>query len=275
VLLIVTLGVQDVVLGLGVRGSVLLEELQALRRDRDLPILVGLGGEAGPLLDHADRAGEPSLRMRAIQDQIRPPQVDCLVLPQSQMDPQGQHQDCPFRVGVLQGDGERDCHLFGRPVLRGLPYDPQGRDILPGRPGYPPLPVGHVENLLQGRDVPVDGGVRPAASLLHPDSGAQNHLSSDLFESDVSAKVLEPVGHTDRVALSADTRSGSLRPLMSRCLRHGETIHASWVKQLGEGARHPIVSGRSVDGEPLTGHRHAHLLPLRLLLRSDVLLAPI
>ncbi len=66
------------------------------------------------------------------------------------------------------------------------------------------------------------------------------------------------------LALSADTRSGTLLPLMSRCLRQGEILHASWVKQLGEHARHPIVCGRADDGTPLTGHRHAHLLPLDL-----------
>ncbi len=66
------------------------------------------------------------------------------------------------------------------------------------------------------------------------------------------------------LALSADTQGGTLLPLMNRCLRQAEFLHASWVKQLGEDVLHPIVSGRAAEGAPLTGHRHAHLLPLDL-----------
>lgn len=66
------------------------------------------------------------------------------------------------------------------------------------------------------------------------------------------------------LALSADTKRGTLLPLMNRCLRQAEFLHGSWVKQLGEDAQHPIVSGRDADGLPLIGHRHAHLIPLDL-----------
>lgn len=66
------------------------------------------------------------------------------------------------------------------------------------------------------------------------------------------------------LALSADTASGSMRPLMSRCLRQAEFLHDAWVRQLGPDARHVQVSGRNPDGSPAAGHRHAHLIPLDL-----------
>ncbi len=66
------------------------------------------------------------------------------------------------------------------------------------------------------------------------------------------------------LALSADTATGTLLPLMSRCLPQAEHLHAAWVKKLGEHVHNPTVSGRSVDGSPMLGHQHAHLIPLDL-----------
>jgi CRISPR-associated protein Csb2 len=66
------------------------------------------------------------------------------------------------------------------------------------------------------------------------------------------------------LALSADTKSGTLLPLMTRSLPQMEILHASWVKKLGENAKHAIVSGRDSEGKRLTGHQHAHLIPLDL-----------
>jgi len=67
------------------------------------------------------------------------------------------------------------------------------------------------------------------------------------------------------LALSADTKSGTLLPLMTRCLPQAEHLHAAWIKQLGPNAINAAVSGRAGDGAPLANnHQHAHLIPLDL-----------
>ena len=73
----------------------------------------------------------------------------------------------------------------------------------------------------------------------------------------------EPIEYA-LLALSADTGSGTLLPLMARCLPQAEHLHAAWVKKLGGNACNAAVSGRAPDGTPLSGHQHAHLIPLDL-----------
>lgn len=66
------------------------------------------------------------------------------------------------------------------------------------------------------------------------------------------------------LALSGDNISGSLRPLMHRCLPQAELIHRALLGRIGNGAC-PALSGRSADdGTVLRGHGHVHYIPLDL-----------
>ncbi len=54
--------------------------------------------------------------------------------------------------------------------------------------------------------------------------------------------------------------------MRSRTLPQAELLHRALVARVGSGERAdcPELIGRDVAGRPLTGHRHAHLLPLDL-----------
>jgi len=68
------------------------------------------------------------------------------------------------------------------------------------------------------------------------------------------------------LALTTSSGSSSALPACSRALPQAELIHRALVAQVGRGKRAdcPELTGRDETGKPLTGHRHAHLLPLDL-----------
>jgi CRISPR-associated protein Csb2 len=68
------------------------------------------------------------------------------------------------------------------------------------------------------------------------------------------------------LALTTPSGSRSALPMRTRALPQAELLHRGLVARAGRGERvHcPELTGRDADGEPLTGHRHAHLLPLDL-----------
>lgn len=65
------------------------------------------------------------------------------------------------------------------------------------------------------------------------------------------------------LSLTTSSGSRSALPPRTRALPQGEMLHRALVAHVGRGERvHcPELTGRDVCGEPLTGHRHAHLLP--------------
>lgn len=74
---------------------------------------------------------------------------------------------------------------------------------------------------------------------------------------------------TALVALSSDTATVDLFPPMTDAVRRLDSIHDALVRlsDSGDGPS-PCFTGRRV-GEPITGHRHASLIPLTLGKRSD------
>ena len=68
------------------------------------------------------------------------------------------------------------------------------------------------------------------------------------------------------LALSSDTRRREVLPQFSRTLPQAELIHRALVGLAAEGGRIdcPVLTGKDTSGQPLTGHRHFHLLPLNL-----------
>lgn len=82
-----------------------------------------------------------------------------------------------------------------------------------------------------------------------------------------------PVHNIDTAlfALSADAIRSDLYPPMRDALRRMELIHRSLVSLSDpekKGAGSPALSGK-IDGEPMTGHRHAFMIPLALGRRKD------
>lgn len=72
---------------------------------------------------------------------------------------------------------------------------------------------------------------------------------------------------TALLALATDTRQGDVLPPMADALPYAEWLHAGLVSKLGEDEvirRSPAISGKDGSGRPLTGHRHAHIVPLDL-----------
>lgn len=66
-------------------------------------------------------------------------------------------------------------------------------------------------------------------------------------------------------ALAGDSVARNLLPLLDRALPQMEALHDGLISILGERARTcAALSGRGSDGRPLSGHRHAHLIPLDL-----------
>ena len=68
------------------------------------------------------------------------------------------------------------------------------------------------------------------------------------------------------LALTTPSGSRSALPLRGRTLPQAELLHRALVARAGQGSRIdcPELTGRDVAGNPLTGHRHAFLLPLDL-----------
>jgi CRISPR-associated protein Csb2 len=68
------------------------------------------------------------------------------------------------------------------------------------------------------------------------------------------------------LALSTPSGSRSALPSRERALPQAELIHRSLVAQAGKGERVncPELTGKDANGRPLTGHRHAHILPVDL-----------
>lgn len=68
------------------------------------------------------------------------------------------------------------------------------------------------------------------------------------------------------LALTTPSGSRSALPMRSRALPQAELLHRALVARVGRGERAdcPELTGRDAAGRPLTGHRHAHLLPLDL-----------
>ncbi|MBM2812795.1 MAG: CRISPR-associated protein, partial [Chloroflexi bacterium] len=68
------------------------------------------------------------------------------------------------------------------------------------------------------------------------------------------------------LALTTPSGSRSALPMRTRALPQAELLHRGLVARAGRGERiHcPELTGRDATGKPLTGHRHAHLLPVDL-----------
>jgi CRISPR-associated protein Csb2 len=68
------------------------------------------------------------------------------------------------------------------------------------------------------------------------------------------------------LALTTPSGIRSALPLRARALPQAELLHRALVARAGHGSRIecPELTGRDAAGKPLTGHRHAHLLPLDL-----------
>lgn len=68
------------------------------------------------------------------------------------------------------------------------------------------------------------------------------------------------------LSLATPSGSRSALPTRARALPQAEALHRALVAHVGRGLRVdcPELTGRSATGQPLEGHRHAHLLPLDL-----------
>ncbi len=68
------------------------------------------------------------------------------------------------------------------------------------------------------------------------------------------------------LALTTASRSTAALPPVSRALPQAELLHRALVARVGQGQTVdcPELTGRGSDGMPLTGHRHAHIIPLDL-----------
>lgn len=68
------------------------------------------------------------------------------------------------------------------------------------------------------------------------------------------------------LALTTPSGSRSALPMRARALPQAELLHRGLVARAGHGERvHcPELTGKDAEGRPLTGHRHAHLLPVDL-----------
>ncbi len=68
------------------------------------------------------------------------------------------------------------------------------------------------------------------------------------------------------LALTTPSGSRSALPLVGRALPQAELLHRALVARVGGGDRVPCpeLTGKDAAGKPLTGHRHAHVLPIDL-----------
>jgi CRISPR-associated protein Csb2 len=71
------------------------------------------------------------------------------------------------------------------------------------------------------------------------------------------------------LALNSSARSRSPMPLRQRTLPQAELLHRSIASKIDKLGNDPVaiaeLIGRDASDKPLTGHRHAHILPLTLL----------
>jgi CRISPR-associated protein Csb2 len=68
------------------------------------------------------------------------------------------------------------------------------------------------------------------------------------------------------LALASSNSNGEVLPLLYRALPQAELLHRALVSQVGRGewVDCPALIGKDVEGQPLQGHRHLHILPLCL-----------
>ena len=68
------------------------------------------------------------------------------------------------------------------------------------------------------------------------------------------------------LALTASSNSRGALPTVDRALPQAERVHRALVRLVGDDERIdcPELTGREHNGSPLTGHRHAHILPVDL-----------
>ena len=68
------------------------------------------------------------------------------------------------------------------------------------------------------------------------------------------------------LALTTPSGSRSALPLVSRALPQAELLHRALVARLGRAGNRdcPELTGKDAAGSPMTGHRHAHLMPVDL-----------
>lgn len=75
-----------------------------------------------------------------------------------------------------------------------------------------------------------------------------------------------PTADTALLALASDTANGEALPPMTDAVRRAEMVHRTLIARGSNGSRDTISSltGKGEDGRPLSGHRHAHIIPLAL-----------
>ena len=68
------------------------------------------------------------------------------------------------------------------------------------------------------------------------------------------------------LALTTPSGTKSALPTVKRVLPQAELLHRSLVARAGRGSQVdcPELTGRDAEGNPLKGHRHAHVLPVDL-----------
>jgi len=72
-----------------------------------------------------------------------------------------------------------------------------------------------------------------------------------------------PPADTALLVLASDTSRGEVLPPFGRALPQAELLHRSLISLLGDPPPDcPELAGRSIDGSPLQGHKHAHFIPL-------------
>lgn len=81
-----------------------------------------------------------------------------------------------------------------------------------------------------------------------------------------SSPVTPPAADMVLLAIAADSGSAGGLPSVARTLPQAELIHDALVRlACGDGQLGPAeLTGRADNGKPLTGHQHAHVLPLDL-----------
>ena len=74
----------------------------------------------------------------------------------------------------------------------------------------------------------------------------------------------KPRGHGAGATVIRFALAGNPQPVVSNTLRWGELTRSSAMARYGRrssGARSPMLSGKSAEGKPLQGHRHAFYIP--------------
>lgn len=68
------------------------------------------------------------------------------------------------------------------------------------------------------------------------------------------------------LALASDTRRHEVLPQFFRALPQAELLHRALARKAGDGSPcdSSVLIGKDVEGKPLIGHRHLHIIPLNL-----------